>query len=91
MARYTIDSAMKNYNIKNNNIKDLECKLLEKEDFIGIITYYEFDFKTVDNMIIYTDRKSFEQEKDNCLEIDYPFKHSLIQDKCQQRERNFYE
>lgn len=89
MAIYTIESAMNHYNIKNNNITDLEKKILKKEDFVGVITYYELDFKTVDRMIIYTDKKSFDKEREFCLEIDYPFRHGVFQDRANQRERSF--
>lgn len=92
MAVYNVESAMKKYNIKNNDIEALERKLLRKERFVGVITYYGFDFKTVENMYVYTDRKSFMREIDVCLEIDYPFKYNLIQDRDNERqiERSLY-
>lgn len=90
MAVYTIESAMKKYNIKNNSMKVLEDTILKKEDFIGVIIYYEFDFKTVDHISIYTDKKSFKKEREYCLEMDYPFSHNLVQDRNKQRERFLY-
>lgn len=87
MAIYSVESAMKHYGIRNGSVESLENKLLGKERFVGVITYYEFDFKTVDHIVIYTDRASFEKERSYCLEIDYPFRHNLVQDKDREKQR----
>lgn len=89
MAIYSIESAMETYNIKNNSIKKLEKALLDKENFIGIITMYEFNCKTVDYESIYTDKKSFDEDLDEYLEKDYPISSKIVQDRNReiQRER----
>ena len=85
MAVYSIESAMKNYNIKNDNIKKLEKALLTKEKFVGVITMY--DFEKVEDEIIYTDKKSFDRDKTECLENDYPFSSQVVKDRDRYRER----
>lgn len=87
MAVYSIESAMKNYNIKNDNIKKLEKALLTKEKFVGIITMYDFDYKKVEEEIIYTDKKSFDIDLNECLENDYPFSSKVVKDRDRERER----
>lgn len=86
MAVYSIESAMENYNIKNNNIKKLEKELLAKEDFIAVITMYDFDYKGVNFETIYTDKKSYEMDKNEYLEGDYPFSSKTVKDKDRDRE-----
>lgn len=89
MAIYSIESAMKNYNIKNDSIKKLEKALLTNENFIGIITMYEFNCKKVDFESIYTDKKSFDEDLNEYLEKDYPISSKIVQDRNReiQRER----
>lgn len=89
MAVYSIESAMENYNIKNDSIKKLEKAILSKEEFVGLITMYNFNCKDIEEQIIYTDKKSFYEDRDECLEKDYPFSSKVIQDRNReiQRER----
>lgn len=67
MAIYSMESAMKHYRIKNNDKMALQKKLLKKEDFVGIMTYYKYDFETIYHTAIYTDRESFQRELDICF------------------------
>lgn len=89
MAIYSIESAMKTYNIKNDSIKKLEKALLDKENFIGVITMYNFNLKDIEGEFIYTDKKSFDKDKNDYLENDYPFRSKIVQDRNReiQRER----
>lgn len=86
MAVYSIKSAMENYNIKNNDMKKLGKTLLIKENFIGIITMYDFNYKEVESSYIYTDKKSFDIDKNKYLDIDYPFNSKVVQDNQADRE-----
>lgn len=81
MAVYSIESAMENYNIKNDSIKKLEKAILIKEEFVGLITMYNFNCKDIEEQIIYTDKKSFYEDRDEFLEKDYPFSSKVIQDR----------
>ena len=87
MAIYSIESAMKTYNIKNDSIRKLEKALLDKENFIGVITMYNFNRKDIEGEFIYTDKKSFDKDKNDYLENDYPFSSKIVKDREMQRER----